>query len=179
LDRNGNPVSVWRPSNKVFAGVAEPLFRGNISTLVRYKNFTLNLSFAYHWGGVIYNQTLINRVELGRDIIPGQNVDRRVLTDRWSQPGDVVSFRAIHGPVPGEVITRGTTRFVMNDRVFQMQTATLEYRLETDWIKRMRIQNARIGVNVADIFYLSSVRRERGLEFPFARRVGLNLSLMF
>lgn len=179
LDKNGNTVYTWAPSDKVFIGNEEPAYRGNISSMFRYKNLSLNLSFAYHWGGVTYNSTLVNRVEILRSAIPGQNVDRRVLTDRWSQPGDVVEFKKI--PTAGETDTktRASSRFVMKDQVLQLQTASIEYRLDSEWLKRTGIQNARIGLNMSDLLYISSVKRERGTDYPFSRRVGASISLMF
>ncbi len=179
LDRNGNVVNEWKASDKVYAGIQDPSFRGNFSTMFRYKNLSLNLSFAYHWGGVQYNSTLLNRVEILRDDIIGQNVDRRVLTDRWSQPGDVATFKKIPSADQVDSKTRGTTRFVMEDRLLQLQTASIEYRLETEWLKKAGIQNARIGANMSDLLYISSVKRERGLDYPFARRIGASLSLLF
>ncbi|MDR3183997.1 MAG: SusC/RagA family TonB-linked outer membrane protein [Prevotellaceae bacterium] len=179
LDKNDNVVYKWAPSDKVYAGVQEPTYRGNISTMLRYKNLSFNLSFAYHWGGVVYNSTLLNRVELLRTAIPDRNVDRRVFTNRWSRPGDIAAFKKIPTADETDIRTRGTTRFVMDDQVFQLQTASVEYRLETDWLKKARIQNAKISLNMSDLFYISSVKRERGLEYPFARRIGASLSLTF
>ena len=179
LDKNGNVVYEWAPSDKVYAGVQEPAYRGNISTMFRYKNLSFNLSLAYHWGGVVYNSTLLDRVELLRAYIPEQNVDRRVLTDRWSRPGDIATFKKIPTADETDIQTRATTRFVMDDKVFQLQTASVEYRLETDWLKKARIQTARISLNASDLFYISTVKRERGLDYPFARRVGASITLMF
>ncbi len=38
-------------------------YRGNFSTMLRYQGFTLNASFGYRFGGQIYNQTLIDKIE--------------------------------------------------------------------------------------------------------------------
>ncbi len=179
LNRNGETVYEWSAADKVYAGVAEPAVRGNLSTLLRYGDFSLNLSFGYHWGGVIYNQTLIDRVEIQRAAIIDRNVDRRVLENRWSRPGDAAAFKKIPAEGETEILTRASDRFVMNDRMFQLQTASLEYRLDTEWLRRAGIQNMRLGVNMSDLFYISSVKRERGLDYPFARRVGMSLSAMF
>jgi TonB-linked SusC/RagA family outer membrane protein len=51
LNKDGEVTSVWDPEDRVFAGVATPKFRGNLSSMFRYKNFNLNASFAYQWGG--------------------------------------------------------------------------------------------------------------------------------
>lgn len=37
----------------------------------------------------------------------------------------------------------------------------------------------RFSLNMSDLFILSSVKRERGTSYPFARNVGLNISLLF
>jgi outer membrane receptor protein involved in Fe transport len=179
LDRRGNVVHEWSPSDQLYAGIAEPLFRGNISTRVSYKNFTFNLSFGYHWGGMAYNQTLIDRVELRRSHVAGQNLDRRVLTERWNQPGDIVSYKKIPSATESDIATRGTSRFVMKDQVFQLQSAGIEYRLAGNWVKKAGLQSARISANMSDLFYISSIKRERGLTYPFARRIGASITLMF
>ena len=77
------------------------------------------------------------------------------------------------------VKTHATSRFVMNDRVFELQTATLQYKWESDFLKKANIQNMTFGINMSDVFYLSSVKRERGTSYPFARRVGMTVSLLF
>ncbi|MDR1951392.1 MAG: SusC/RagA family TonB-linked outer membrane protein [Bacteroidales bacterium] len=179
LNKHGEVVHQWLPSDKVYAGVQEPAYRGILSSMFRWQNLSVNFSFACHWGGIVYNSTLIDRVEVSRRSIAGQNVDRRVLTDRWSQPGDIAAFKKIPAANETDVPTRGSTRFVMNSRVFQMQTASIEYRFEQQWLRNAGIQNARLSMNMSDIFYLSSVKRERGLDYPFARRIGVALTLTF
>lgn len=179
LDKNDQVVYEWKPSDKVYLGENTPLYRGNISTMFRYKNLTLNLSFAYHWGGVTYNSTLVSKVEMLRSAIPRQNVDRRVLTDRWGKPGDIAQYKKIPAAGKTDLQTRASSRFVMKDRVFQLQTASVEYRFEDDWLKKAGVSHARVGLNMSDLFYISSVKRERGINYPFSRRVGASLSLMF
>ena len=127
-----------------------------------------------HWGGKLYNETLIDKVEVLRSSVGERNLDKRVLEDRWSEAGDLVFFKKI-----SNVKTHATSRFVMNDRVFELQTATLQYKWESDFLKKANIQNMTFGINMSDVFYLSSVKRERGTSYPFARRVGMTVSLLF
>jgi len=175
LDANGNITETWHPSAKVFCGISDPLYRGNLSSMLRYKNFTLNLVFGYHWGGQVYNQTLIDKVEVKINTIGQQNVDRRVLNERWSKPGDLTFFKGF-----SNTSTRATSRFVMDDNVFELQSASLQYRVEkTSLMKKYNLQSAIIGINTSDLWYFSSVKRERGISYPFARRIGVSLSIMF
>jgi TonB-linked SusC/RagA family outer membrane protein len=175
LDKDGNMTTDWYANAKVFAGNNEPKYRGNLSSILRYKNFTLNLSFGYHWGGQAYNSTLIDKVEVTLDALLRRNVDRRVLTDRWSKPGDIAQYRKVDNTV-----TRGTTRFVMDDNVFQLQSASLQYRWDdAPLLKKMNMEAVVFAINMTDLFYLSSIKRERGTSYPFARTAGLSISLTF
>jgi hypothetical protein len=41
------------------------------------------------------------------------------------------------------------------------------------------VEAANVSVNMSDILYTSSIKRERGIDYPFARRVNIAFSLMF
>ena len=174
LDKNGNPTYDWKPSDKIYMGVAEPTYKGNAGLSFSYKDLSLNLSFGYHWGGKQYNSTLLNKVEVTTTTIKNSNVDNRVFSDRWLKDGDVVYFKGLSNEQ-----TRMTSRFVMSDNVFSLQSASIQYRWTADYLKQMGIENVRFSVNASDLFYISSVKTERGTSYPYARNVGLNVSLLF
>ena len=107
--------------------------------------------------------------------IDKNNVDSRVLKKRWQHIGDVKPYKGY-----GSVETKATSRFVMDDNVFQFQSASVEYRLHSDFLRdKWKVETISIGANMSDIFYISSIKRERGTSYPFARRLALTLSLMF
>ena len=174
LDKNGNPTYTWAPSDKVYMGVSEPLYNGNAGLMFSWKDFSINFSFGYHWGGKLYNSTLLNKVEVTKNVIRNGNVDKRVLSNRWLHDGDVVFFRGI-----SDVATRATSRFVMKDNVFELQSASVQYKWHAPYLRCLGLQTITFGVNVSDLFYVSSVKRERGTSYPFARTVGANVSLLF
>lgn len=175
LDKNGEITSKWNPSAKQYYGISDPKYRGNLSTFFAYKNLSVNLSFAFHWGGQQYNQTLLSKVEVTKSYINQYNVDSRVYKSRWQKPGDISIFKGYD-----EVSTRATSRFVMDDNVFEFQSANVQYRLRLDYLrKNCGIETINIGANMSDIFYVSSIKRERGTSYPFARRLSLSLSFMF
>ena len=175
LDKDGKITDEWLAGNKVYMGSADPLYRGNLNTMVMWKGLTFNVSFAYHWGGKTYNQTLVNRVEVTRETIQASNVDRRVYTDRWMKPGDVAFYKGISSDE-----TRATSRFIMDDNVLQLQSASLQYRWDSDWVRRqLHLNSVTFGVNMSDLFYWSSIRRERGTSYPFARNIQGSIKILF
>ena len=175
LDRNGNITKTWMAGDKVFMGTADPTCRGNISSLFQYKGFTLNLAFGYYFGGKQYNSTLLNKVEVSKKAVALRNVDKRVWEDRWQKPGDVKFFKKID-----DVVTKATSRFVMDDNTFELQNVNLQYKFAGAKLQQnAKIQSIIIGANMSNVFYLSTIKRERGTDYPFARHAELSVSLTF
>lgn len=174
LDKDGNPTFTWNANSRGCAGVSEPKYRGNLSSMFSWKDLTLNLSFGYHWGGQQYNSTIIERVEVNRSAV-FYNVDKRVLTERWMKPGDVVPYKKI-----STLPTLWSSRFVQDDNMFALQNVSLSYRWHNRWVRQnLGMQSLTFGANMSDLFYISTIKRERGLSYPFARQLSFDLSLVF
>lgn len=48
-----------------------------------------------------------------------------------------------------------------------------------DWLKRVGISAATIGVYMEDICRFSSIKMERGIDYPFSRQVSMSLNVTF
>ena len=165
----------WKAGDKVYLGSSDPLYRGNFSTMAMWKGFTLNVSFGYYWGGKTYNQTLIDRVEVTTNQLTTSNVDRRVYTDRWMKPGDVTFFKGFSNET-----TQATSRFVMDDNVLELQSVSLQYRWDSEWIRRHAgVQSITFGLNMSDLFHWGSINMERGTSYPYARNIQGSVKFLF
>ena len=168
-------TDIWDAGDKVYLGSADPLYRGNLNTMVMWKGLTFNVSFYYYWGGKTYNQTLIDRVEVPLSTVRTSNVERRVLEDRWMQPGDKTFFKAF-----SDEETNASSRFVMDDNVLELSSISLEYRWDSEWVQRTtRLQSITFGVNMNDLFHWSSIKQERGTSYPFARNLQASIRFLF
>lgn len=173
LKNNGQTTYTWSANDKVGCGLSEPKFRGNVSTMFRYGNLNLNASFAFRSGGQKYNQTLVDRVENG-DVT--KNVDRRVYEQRWQNPGDVTFFK----DVKDKSKTQMSSRFVQDENTFECQSLYLNYDYRDKWLKKnLGVENLGISANMNDVFRISTVKLERGIYYPFARRFTMNFSVTF
>jgi TonB-linked SusC/RagA family outer membrane protein len=173
LNRFGNMTYTWAPADRKDVGVSQPKYRGNISTLFRYGGFTFNASFGYRFGGQIYNQTLIDKVENADRWF---NVDERVYKDRWQKPGDHSAFRGLNETSA----INPSSRFVQNESTFTCQNMNLSYDVSSrNLLKRLRMQALQLSANTGEVFYYSTVRQERGLDYPFTRQVSFNLYATF
>ena len=173
LDADGNVTTTWQAGAKRYCGQKEPKFKGNFNSLFTYKDFTLNLNFGFHWGGQQYNQTLLDKVEVTNSEIQ-YNVDKRVGSDRWQRPGDIKPFKGY-----GDEDTGYSSRFIMDDNVFQLQSASLQYRWHSPFVAKLGMRSINFDANISDIFYISSIKRERGTDYPFARRIEFAVNLIF
>ena len=180
LDKDGNVTKVWNAKDRVYCGEEQPPYIGSINSLLTYKKLSLNLSFGYHWGAVQYNQTLLDKVEIPisswyAEIDMKNNVDKRVDSQRWQKPGDVTFYRKAQNEK-----TKASSRFVMDDNTFELQSASLQYRWDTKFVRnKLKAQAVNFTVNMSDIFYLSSIDRERGIQYPFANNMQFTMSVNF
>lgn len=173
LDLDNRITYDWDARNKVPCGINEPKVWGNLNTMFRYKNLTLNAVFSYRCGGQVYNSTLVDKVE---NVNPKDNADRRVLYDRWKNPGDNAFFKAIDN----KETTKATSRFVMDENTFKCSSVSLGYDWENEWLKRnLNVSYFNVTGYLEDVFYVSTIKQERGLSYPFARKFSVALSVRF
>ena len=169
---DGTNTFVWDPADNVVCGDASPKVNGALGTNLTYRRWSLNASFTYKLGGQVYNQTLVDRVE-NADI--RDNVDRRVLVQRWQKPGDRTFFKDINNTDR----TPASSRFIQDESVLQLSSLSLSYDLKQEWVRKMCMQTVRFGATMNDLFRLSTVKRERGLDYPFARNLSFSIMVQF
>lgn len=175
LDKDGNITDTWKATDKVYCGSADPLYRGNMNLMFRWRDLTFNASFGYYWGGKTYNSTLRDRVEVTLNTIQDQNVDERVLTSRWYKAGDVTFFRGLSNSK-----SKATSRYVMDNNVLELQSVSLQYKLHNRWLMdNLRLQSLIFAINMNDLVHWGSIRMERGTSYPYARNIQASVKLMF
>ena len=172
IKRDGSYTFVYDARDKVKFGDQTPWAQGSISTYLTWKQWSASASFAYSLGGVTYNQTLVTRVEGAN---PKYNADRRVFDDRWKQAGDYVKYRDIaFTGTPNQ-----TSRFVGVNNYLTLQSLSVAYEFNTWQIRSLGLSRLRLELLTNDLFYLSSIKRERGLDYPFSRSVEMSLRFSF
>lgn len=172
LTRFGTITEEWDYRDKIVAGSTDPTLEGMISSNFMWKNFTLALSLRYSFGSQLYNSTLAERVE-GAD--PRANADLRVLNERWRRADQ----RSFYKDIADRTVSNATSRFVQDNDYLEFSNISLSYRIDADWLHRAGITQARVGLNSNNLFHLSTIRRERGLDYPFARQFTFSLNLIF
>jgi TonB-linked SusC/RagA family outer membrane protein len=171
--RDGSNTYTWEANEKVPCGVNEPLAWGTFGTRFRHRGISLNIVFGYKTGGYSYNQTLVDKVENNN---PLYNGDRRLFSDRWRSAGDRTYFKDVKDTTP----TRASSRFVMKENTIECRSINIDYEFNPAWLeKNLSLDHLSLGAYAEDLFRLSTIKQERGLYYPFARKFSLALSARF
>lgn len=173
LKKDGTSTFLWDAKDMISAGVSNPKYRGSVGTTMAYKGFQLTTYFSYRLGGQQFNQTLLDRIE---NVNLVDNADRRVLTERWQQPGDIANFKSI--AIRGSN-TNASSRFVQDDNTLEMTSLSLLYRIDPSKLKSLKLRNLNFGVYMNNLFRLSSIQMERGIDYPFARSFSFSIQTGF
>lgn len=171
VKQDGSETFVWDASDRVDCGATDPKLEGSLNMTARYKGFNLTAYFSYRLGGQAYNTALASKVE---NIKPYQNADRRALQDRWKEAGDNARYKSISD----NTTTKATSRFVMDNDIFKLSSVNLGYEVPTAWsYKHLKLPYVSLKATLNDIFYTSTIKRERGTDTPFSRLYSLSLTI--
>lgn len=176
LKRNGEKTFEWDSVDKVPVGDNTPKVSGTFSTSLNWKDLSFSLGFTYKWGGVVYNQTLVDKIENSNIAF---NLDRRAAEDRWVKPGDVTKYKKVN--LDGHR-TPASDRFIMKDNEIRMSSINVGYRFHNekyDLLNKLNISVLSLNFTTNDLFRLSTIQMERGLSYPFARSFSLSISAVF
>ena len=173
ITSEGTRTYEWDSDNLQICGDTEPTLQGNLGFNFDYKGISLNVTARYQFGGQVYNQTLVDKVENAN---LENNVDRRIFSDRWVKKGDVSLYKNIKN----EETTQATSRFVEDDDQFVISSLNLSYELtRIEAIKRIGMERLRLSFDMTDFGRMQSVKIERGTSYPFARTFSFSLQVMF
>lgn len=169
LDRDNDITYTWDERNQVVIGNSEPKVFGNLSTTFNYKRFSVQVATNYSLGGDVYNQTLVNKVENNDPLV---NADKRVLQERWQKPGDKALYKALQD----QGITQVSSRFVQKENYLRITSLNINYDVPSQIITKYKILRLGLNFSMNDMFRFSTVRMERGLDYPYARTYNFGIT---
>ncbi len=173
VKKDGTITKEWNANDMVVSGDTNPDAQGSFGINVAWKRIYFNASFLYAFGGQQYNQTLLTKVENAN--IKDDNVDRRVITDRWRKVGDVAPFYGLTEVTS----TKPTSRFVQDDNYVSFNSLSLGYDFDTKLVKKLGLSALSVSLNASNLGRWSSIKQERGLAYPYAHTYNLSLRVSY
>ena len=173
IKKNGMSTYTWDANDQVVVGDTEPDAKGSFGINVGWKGITLNAYFNYQWGGQSYNSTVADKVENAQ--ISTQNVDKRVLSARWKNAGDVVPYYDLSkNPTQNP-----TSRFVQDDNRLDFTSLSIGYDFSRQLISKWKLKSLSVQFSANDLCKWRSVKEERAINYPFARSFSFSLNVGF
>jgi TonB-linked SusC/RagA family outer membrane protein len=189
--KNGESTYTWKASDMVPSGISVPRWRGNFGFNGDYKGVGISVTFTYMGGGQLYNQTLVDKIE---NTAITSNFDRRVLTQRWMAPDQMVQYKRNTGSTPYDMRnglyfysgstwnqepTRATQRFVQNQNELNISSVSLYYDFSRKWLSSFGFERLKFAAYMNDVLKVSTIGIERGTIYPFARTISFSLTATF
>ncbi len=178
IKKDGSYSFDYDQNDEVVVGSSNPTLEGRIGTNLRYKGWTVNMAFHYIFGADAYNTELRSRIEgISKSRILSENQDKRALYDRWQKPGDVARYRRINDH---STSSRMTDRYLQKKNWFAGESITVGYDFkDRPWLESAGISTLTFRAYMNDIFKVTTIKQERGLNFPFARSVSFSMNMTF
>ena len=175
LTKEGEYTFQYNAADEVKVGSTAPDLEGIIGISLWWKNLSASINCRYQLGADVFASALYNKVENLSEQQLYYNVDRRALYDRWQKPGDEAQFKAIDNLDS----TPMSSRFVLRDNVLSFESISIGYDITASWLQKAKIQGASIRLYANNIGRISSVKEERGIEYPYSNSYSLSISLRF
>lgn len=176
LKKDGSYTFTWDANEEILYGDSTPDVQGSINSSLTWKDFSFGASFAYRMGAEVQLSTLLNKVENISSDALRYNQDVRAFTDRWQKPGDIAKFKRIDD----QSVTNMSSRFIATEHTLQCSSINFGYRTtRAKFLKTIGATSFNVTAYMNDIFRISTVKEERGLDYPFQRSVSLSLGLGF
>ncbi|PTT00292.1 SusC/RagA family TonB-linked outer membrane protein [Pedobacter sp. HMWF019] len=176
VTKDGQYTFDYNAANIVNVGNTVAIAEGVISTNLRYKGFTFGMGLRYKIGGDVFNNALFNKVENISQTSIANNQDKRALYDRWKSPGDIAQFKGISLTSTSPI----SSRFVQKANTLSSESLNIGYLFEkTPWLTQLGLRSLSTNFLANDFLYLSTIKRERGIDYPYARTVALSLRASF
>ena len=175
IRKDGSYSFEYDLNDEVVLGDTSPKLEGVFGTTLYIKGFTFSAFFRYSLGAQIFNSALFQKVENVSTAEVFNNLDKRALYDRWSPENREAYFKGISLVQK----TSRSSRFVMDENFITGESFSLGYEFTQPWIKKAGLSALAIQANMNEAFRISTVKNERGIDYPFARSMSISLLATF
>lgn len=175
IKKDGSYSFSYDVFDEVVVGDTEPDVEGLFGTTLYYKGFSLSCFFRYQIGGQLFNTSLFNKVEnIGSEDVYN-NQDKRALYNRWSETNREAQYKGISMVQT----TEKSSRFVMDENTLTCESISLGYEFDQRFVKKLGLAALSLQANMNELFRWSTVKAERGIDYPFARTISFSLGATF
>lgn len=175
-----------------YAGTSDAPYTGGFLNTFTYRNWELNLNFSYNLGAHVRTSPTYEMTDLD----PGRNMNRDIL-NRWTPKNMNAQLPALatqnHNPADYYLFNsrkdlyKSLDIWVKKLSYVRLQNIRLAYRIPSEWLRKMSISGATVGLEARNLFVISSnydnymdpESMSNLYSTPVPKSVTFNLSLNF
>ena len=180
LSKDGKSTFNYNAGDAVNVGSRLPKLQGVLSNTLQIGNFSFSAFFRYSINAMAINTGLYNFAESVNYPRLLANFDKRA-SQRWLHPGDVAPFSSVLAAINSWYFPL-SSRFVSKESFFSGESFNIGYQIvnpDSRLLKAIGAKSLRFNVYMNDIFYLSNVKLERGINYPYAKSISFSTSVSF
>ncbi len=180
IKKDGTYTYDFDVEDEVIVGNSRSKYEGAIGSSFNWRGLSVSFSFNYKWGGKSFNRDLFNKVENLSGSQINYNQDKRALYNRWQKPGDMAQFKDIANSLvtPTYSASPISSRFVQRNNSITLQSLNVSYDFY-EIARQMRLESLRLSLYANDLFWITTIKQERGTAYPFTRSFTFALSFSF
>lgn len=175
IKKDGSETFTFDFADEVKVGNSNPKMEGVVGTTFYYQKFSLSFNVRYKFGGDTFLSALFDKVENISESSIRYNQDKRALYDRWQKPGDIAKYKAISLTEQ----TQMSSRFVVEENTISGESISLGYQTTDKKLHSLGLSSMNFRFYLNDIFRISTVKNERGIDYPFERSVSFSVGFRF
>jgi len=172
--RDGTVTYKYEAAEQQVVGDKLPKMKGTFGVNATWRKWSLYATFMYEWGADAYNSTLPDRVETVD--LYNYNADKRVNAMRWQQMGDIAPMKDIKDRLAK---TYPTSRFVQENNYVEFNSLSIGWSESENWVERWGLSQVEFSFNMNDVAHWATIKRERGMDYPFAWTYDFSLRISF
>lgn len=175
IKKDGSKSFSYDVSDEVVVGNSSPDLEGVFGTSLYYKGLSVSCFFRYRFGGQTFNSALFDKVENISLNDVNYNQDKRALYNRWQKEGQVAEYKRI------SLIqqTEKSSRFVMDENTISGESINISYEIPQKIVDKLGLSSLMVLANMNDFFHSSTVKKERGIYYPYAKSVSFSIAATF
>ena len=102
------------------------------------------------------------------------NVDRRVSSERWMNPGDEAIFSGLDYKN-----YYMTDRYIQDESTFECNNISVTYDFRQKWVQQAGFSRLALTASIGNVFHWSTIKQERGTSYTFAIQPSFGISCSF
>ena len=133
---------------------ALPKVSGGLTSNMRYRDFTLGLTFYYQLGGKMYDTVYSSLMSPGTGSLSYSTLHVDALK-RWQKPGDITNVPRISNGTDSSDLTGSSTQWLVSSNLLELAVINLGYSVPKWICNKLQIRDLKFSFSANNVFQIT------------------------